>query len=966
MKRFFQIILMVTLTVLAASCSRYSYETVKGDPTGARIYTLDNGLKIYTIVNKDAPRIDAHIAVKVGSKNDPQETTGLAHYFEHLMFKGTKQFGTQNYELEEPMLDEIERLFEVYRQTTDPAERKAIYHTIDSISYEASKIAIPNEYDKLMSAIGGDGTNAYTSYDVTCYTENIPSNQLENWAKIQADRFENCVLRGFHTELETIYEEYNMSATQDQRKIIAGVTGALFENHTYHTPVIGWPEHLKNPSITNIKKYHDFWYVPNNMAVCLAGDFDPDKAVKIIDKYFGGMKANPELKKMEYEPEKPIEKPLVKEVLGLESPSVTIAWRFPGANDEKAYLLDLFGQVLYNGTAGLIDLDVNQQQKSLGMAAFTWEFSDYSVFFVMAEPKKGQTLDELRDLGLAEIEKIKRGEFDEELLKAIVNNQKLNMTRQRESTRAMVSAEVDCFINEIPWADFIGRIDKVSAVTKDELVAFANEYFGDNYVQINKLQKKDPNDPRIAKPQITPIFTNRDACSDFLKEIQNSQVKPIEPVFVDYNRDLKKTEAKSHIPVLYKQNVTNGTFELDFVFETGSYADNKLPFASEYFRFLGTENLTPEQIKTAFYSLACRYDVSCTDERTYVSLSGLAENMEPALLLLEEIIATAQPNPEALQMLKANTLMERQNAKSNQRGCFSRLRDFGIYGDKNPSNNTLSNADVMRLTDAELVEKIHNLFSFQHEVLYYGPLTEAQLLDEINANHRCPEILMDVVSGNPYSYAVTEKNSVVLAPYDANQIYLTSISNVGETYDLEKVPMIRLYNDYFGGGMNAIVFQEMREARGLAYSASAGFVLPRDLDHTMYYTNFIATQNDKMMDALGAFDEIINEMPVSEAAFNLAKENMIANIRTNRVVKANVLWSYLSARKLNLTEPLDKLLFEKIPGYTLDDVVKFQQENVKGRPYTICILGREKDLDLKSLQQYGPIRRVSLEEIFGY
>ena len=214
MKRYIYSVLLSLAAFAMVSCGGYKYETVKDDPTGARIYTLDNGLKVYMIVNKDKPRIDAQIAVKVGSKNDPRETTGLAHYFEHLMFKGTEQFGTQNYEAEKPLLDEIEQLFEVYRQTTDEAERKAIYHQIDSLSYEASKISIPNEYDKLMASIGASGTNAYTSYDVTCYTENIPSNQIDIWAKVQADRFQNCVLRGFHTELETIYEEYNMYASQ--------------------------------------------------------------------------------------------------------------------------------------------------------------------------------------------------------------------------------------------------------------------------------------------------------------------------------------------------------------------------------------------------------------------------------------------------------------------------------------------------------------------------------------------------------------------------------------------------------------------------------------------------------------------------------------------------------------------------------------------------------------------------------
>lgn len=164
MKKFI-ILAAAAIVTATASCSQYKYETVKGDPLGTKMYTLDNGLKVYMSVNKETPRIQTYIAVKVGGKNDPSETTGLAHYFEHLMFKGTPNYGTSDYTAEKPMLDEIERLFEVYRQTSDEGERAEIYHRIDSISYEASKIAIPNEYDKLMSIIGAQGTNAFTSQD---------------------------------------------------------------------------------------------------------------------------------------------------------------------------------------------------------------------------------------------------------------------------------------------------------------------------------------------------------------------------------------------------------------------------------------------------------------------------------------------------------------------------------------------------------------------------------------------------------------------------------------------------------------------------------------------------------------------------------------------------------------------------------------------------------------------------------
>ena len=958
---------MTVLALLATTgCSKYKYETVKGDPTGARIYTLDNGLKVYMIVNKDEPRIDAHVAVKVGSKNDPQETTGLAHYFEHLMFKGTEQFGTQDYAKEKPLLDQIEQLFEVYRKTTDPDQRKAIYHEIDSISYEASKIAIPNEYDKLMAAIGGRGTNAYTSNDVTCYTENIPSNQIENWAKIQADRFANCVLRGFHTELETIYEEYNMYAVMDQEKVQEEAFAALFPKHPYHTPVIGWADHLKNPSITNVKKYHDEWYVPNNMAVCLAGDFNPDEAIKIIDKYFGQLKPNPNLKKMAFEPEDPITAPVVKDVLGLESPNLLLAWRFPGANSPEAKYIDLISSILTNGKAGLIDLDVNQQQKVLSMMALSEAMSDYSAFLVMAEPLQGQSLEEVRDIALEEIEKVKKGEFDEELLTAIINNAKLQFMRQCDNTRSLVRAEVNCFINEIEWKDFIHEIDELSQITKDDVVAFANEHFKDNYVQINKLEKPDPTDTRIAKPAISPIVTNRDKSSQFLRDIQASTVTPIEPVFVDYQKDMSILSAKNDIPVLYKKNETNGLFELNYFFETGSYADKVMPFAANYLSFLGTDDMTPEEVQKAFYKLACSMYVWCEGEHTYVSLNGLSENMEEAMQLVEKVIAHAQANPQALQMLKGNTLYERRNAKLNQRTNAQKMSAYALYGPKNPQTNVLSSAELMQLSDETLLEKIHHIFDNEHKVLYYGPLAGNDVVSVINRIHQVPEKLNPVVKGDPFAYLPTEQNTVVVAPYDANQLTLQAYFNSGLKFDVKTAPIITLYNEYFGGGMNSIVFQEIREARGLAYSARANYSIPADLQHPSIFNYYIGTQNDKLIDALSAFDEIINNMPVSENAFNIAKESLISNIRTARTTKSRVLTSYLNAQERGLDYDINKVIYEQVPNLTLDDVVKFQQTYVKDKPYTIGILGRKSDFDLKGLAKYGTIKDVSTDEIFGY
>ena len=391
MSRKTLVILWAVLLLMApTACKRY--ETVKGDALQTKVYTLKNGMKIFMSVNKEQPRIQTYMAVRVGSKNDPSETTGLAHYFEHLMFKGTENFGTVDYEAEKLMLDEIEQLFEQYRQTTDETERQAIYHRIDSVSYEASKLAIPNEYDKLMAVIGADGTNAWTSADETVYTEDIPSNQIDNWARIQADRFRHGVIRGFHTELETIYEEKNMSLTQDSRKLWEAIDQALFPHHPYGLQTtLGSQEHLKNPSITNVKKYHDTYYVPNNIAVCVSGDFDPKEMVAAIEKYFGDWEPNPDMPKLQFEPEPPITEPIVREVYGLEAENLALSWRLPAPADLKtAAVAEIAGSVLYNGQAGLMDLDVNQLQKALFVYGGYEAQADYSYFLAMGNPKQGQ------------------------------------------------------------------------------------------------------------------------------------------------------------------------------------------------------------------------------------------------------------------------------------------------------------------------------------------------------------------------------------------------------------------------------------------------------------------------------------------------------------------------------------------------------------------------------------------------
>ncbi|MBL8016417.1 MAG: insulinase family protein, partial [Ignavibacteria bacterium] len=459
----------------------YTYTTVEGDPMKTRMYTLDNGLKVFLTVYKDEPRIQTYIPVKTGSKNDPSDATGLAHYLEHMLFKGTDKFGTKDYSKEKPLVDEIIALYEKHRSTTDPKKRKEIYRQIDSVSGIAAKYAIANEYDKLMADLGASGTNAYTWVEQTVYTNDIPSNQLEKWIMVEAERFRNPVMRLFHTELEAVYEEKNISLDDDNDKAWDEMFLSLFPTHPYGTQTtIGTIEHLKNPSIKKVIEYYNARYIPNNMAIVLSGDLDPEKTIELIDKYWGS-KPSGTVPGFTPPVEKPITKPVVKNVYGPEAEYLLMGYRFPGANTRENDLITMVDMVLANSAAGLLDLNLNQSQKVLGSGSFIMTFKDYSAHMLSGNARNGQKLEEVKDLLLEQVEKVKSGDFPDWLPEAIINDLRLSELRGQESNRSRADQIVNAFVKDIPWEDQVARIDRLSKITKQDIVDFAKKNYGDNY-----------------------------------------------------------------------------------------------------------------------------------------------------------------------------------------------------------------------------------------------------------------------------------------------------------------------------------------------------------------------------------------------------------------------------------------------------------------------------------------------------
>jgi predicted Zn-dependent peptidase len=958
--------LLVSLALSLGAVAQLNFKTYPNDPFKLKEYKLKNGLTVYMSVYKDAPRFYSMIATKAGSKNDPHDATGLAHYLEHMLFKGTDKLGTKDYAKEEPLINAISDLYEVYRKTTDETKRKSIYHQIDSISGEAAKYAIANEYDKLASAFGCKGTNAFTSFEQTVYVNDVPSNEMDNWLSLEAERYRKPVLRLFHTELEAVYEEKNRSLDNDNAKTFEAFFSGMFKNHTYGTQTtIGTIEHLKNPSMKEIMKYYHTYYVPNNMAIILAGDFDPEKTAKLIEEKFSYMQSKP-VPPFTFKPEEPITAPVEKHVYGPDAESVLFGYRFGGVNSAEADMIRVIAQLLTNGKAGLIDINLNQEQKVINANAFDFELKDYSVLAFSSKAKEGQSMDEVVKLIKEQIGNIKQGKFEDWLLQANLANLKLQLTKGLENNDARAQEIMNAYTSGESWEHHIGLIDRLSKITRQQIIDFAKKNLNDNYVIVYKHTGEDKNVQKVVKPQITPVSVNREDQSPFLKSLIEKKPEPIAPVFVDYDKDITHLGLKNGTPILYNENKENATFEMYYTFDMGSNNNKLLPIAMEYLKYLGTDTYTPAKLQEEFYKLACSFDVFSSDDQTWLMLTGLSENFNKALELLEHTLGKVKPEKEALDNLVSDMIKQRNDAKLNKRMILQRgLLNYGTYGPTNPFTNVLSEEQLKAITADNLINVIKTLPQVEHRVLFYGPTSTSELTSQLNAKHYngkteppapvTPGILTEQKTGN----------QVYVVDYDMKQAEIMMVGR-GEPFSDKLVAPVRLYNEYFGGNMSAILFQELRESKALAYSVNGGYRIPTRKEKSFFFTTYIGSQADKLGDALQGMTDLVKDLPSSEITFTTAKEAIISGIRNERLTKTALLFSSESARKLGLNYDIRRTIFEKVPSMNFDDVRKFQQTYVKNLPLTLLVLGKKELLNQSVLEKYGQVKYLTLKEVFGY
>ncbi len=943
---------------------RYPYVEVEGDPLQARIYTLPNGLKVYLSRNDAEPRIMTNIAVRAGSKHDPADATGLAHYLEHMLFKGTSKIGALDWEREKVYLDKIAELYEQHRNTEDEATRRAIYREIDSLSFLASQLVGANEYDRMISSLGARGTNAYTSVEQTVYLNDIPSNELEKWLKIEAERFSEVVLRLFHTELEAVYEEFNISQDNDFRKVIFKINEVLFPSHQYGTQTtIGTGEHLKNPSHYRIYEYFNAYYHPNNMAVILAGDLDFDETIRLVDKYFGNYKPG-EVQPFTFEPQPELTEPLKFDIYGQQAAYLEIAYRF----DAEHYpMVEMIRGVLHNNKAGLIDLNLNQQQRVIEGGAWLWRMEDYNLFRLSAKPRSGQSLDEVRDLLLAEVEKLKAGEFDEWLLEAIVNDFRVRNIRSLESNNARASFMTNAFVLGIDWDDYVGIIDEMSRITKQEMVAFANRHFRNNHVSIYKKVGDDPNVYKVDKPEITPIELNREEMSLWTTAFfAMPPSEEIEAEFIDYTEVITTSHLPDGTRFDYMENTANELFRLYYIVDMGSRHNELLPLALNYLPYLGTSKYSPEDLQKELFRLGLTLNVNAGTDEIYVFLSGLDESFEEAVALFEHMLAEVQPNEEALLNVIEDELTQRANRKKDRRVIMNQaMISYARYGEVSPFTDIMSEEELRAVTSAELIDLIQRMTSYPHRVYYFGIRNPEDVKSAILEHKPMRSEFRPIPARKQYPELSMDEDKVLFVHFPMVQAEVTLISQTEDRFNYDQFLASELYNNYFGFGLSSIMFQEIRESKALAYSTFAFYSSPQRLDESHYLRSFVGTQADKLQEAIEAVRHIVDNMPVVPSQIEGARVSLQKRIESERLRGPSLYFSYYNnlRRGIDHDYRIDSYAF--LNDFELESLTSFHRNHVRGQKFTFLVLGDRERIDMDYLKTIGEVTELSLEEIFG-
>jgi predicted Zn-dependent peptidase len=948
-------------------CSLISINT---NAQGLKSFKLPNGLSVYIWEDDNATDVFGMVAVNAGSKEDPAEYTGLAHYLEHLMFKGTEKIGALDWAKEKPTYEKIIAKYDEMADTDDPVRKTAISKEINQLTQEAAQYNITTEFQGLTQSYGGRYLNAGTSYDYTVYFNAFPPGDIYKWLELNSDRLINPVFRNFQTELETVYEEYNRGQDQQDRREGEFVMEKVFAGHPYARPIIGLPEHLKNPRLSKLMEFYRNWYVPENMALILAGKVNTNEIVSVIREKFGRLESRPVPERKQY-PETPLKgrKELSAKISQI--PSVDLVYKGTSISNDDNIALDICTSILSNSSkTGLIDklvLDGDLMAASASSAAF----KDRGIIEIAAVPvydrnqRRYESLGSVEKMILTELKKLKEGKFEDWLVQSIKNKMIRDHEREIETNESRVNKIAEIVISGKDLSYVLEYGEKVAAVTIEEIKAVAKKYFGDDFFAFRLEEGKPGKGKELEKPQYEPIKPVRGAESEYAKAFKILPVKFVRN-FADMNSvEIRQINDRSKLH--YTKNPENDIFTLTLKFGIGTQKMPKLQLAASLMNTAGIMGqMDAQEVKQEFSNLGALCSYSVNDSYLIINLTGFEVNLEAACNLLTRQILLPKLDEKQMNRLQGSAFQWRYIEKKSNESLNNAMEEYLFYGNKSDYIDRLPLEEINNLTVSSLTGEFQRATDYEAEIHYAGSLPVDQVYDILSKNLPLKEGEKESTSPEIKDLVSYKENTVYFLPNtDAKQSTITFFIE-GPEYKKEIDPYAGAFNQYFGGGsFTSLVGQEIREYRSMAYTAMGYFYSPLLENKKTYFAGSMGTQSDKTLDAIDVFMDLLTNMPQYPDRMDNIKNYLI---QTASVEKPNFRYAsqiFQDWKRKGYTQSPAATNFRTYSELTFDDIVKFYNDNVKGRPIAIGIVGNPKMIDEKALAKYGKVVKLSASKVFS-
>ena len=958
--------LMLFLAFNVSFAQRHNVEIVREPqaPLSIEEYTLPNGLKVYLNPDPIQNMVFGAVVVKGGSKRDPKDATGIAHYLEHMMFKGTTEIGTIDFPAERILLDSITLLYDQLAKTTDDAQRKIIQKNINVLSLRAADYAIPGEMDRLLNSIGSTNLNAFTSEENIVYFNMFPGAHIEKWMEIYSHRFESPIFRLFQSELETVYEEKNMYSDNSFYTLFETYSKNFYRKSPYgQQTVLGSIEHLKNPSLSKMYEYFSTYYVANNMALILSGDFDPDFVKPLIAQKFGAwrqgeIKPLPDFREEAFKGREQVKvrmTPIKIGILGFRT--------FPKGHPDSP-VFEVMSQLLSNGSStGLLD-KLYVDNKILGAGMFNQQYEENGGAIVFFIPKiVGQSLKKAESLVLGEFDKLKKGEFsDDDLASAILNLRKQKMqSLEHPMQRGM--AIIEAFNMNMDWQAYLKYENRVSQVTKADIQRIATMYFDKNYLALHS-KTGFPKKHKLEKPPYDPVIPkNSEANSSFSEKLKALRSVSTPPRFIEFGSDVKWQDLSNGSTFYYVDNPINQLFSLDIRFGVGYEILKDLRGANQILDMAHPKDMELAEFKKALNRLGTEYYIYATEDYTTISISGFDENLEESLQLIGLLIQRPEVDKKHLKKImeahKASVKSEKKEPAPKGYALF----EYALYGNESDYLTRYSGSEIKKLNADSLIRAAVKSFEYQADIFYAGTRdmqTVAGMLRKLNLPGQT------IASNSPLERPRKE--------YNENTIYLMNdpkaiqsqihIYTDGIESPPDEMAVAIAFNEYFGGSMASIVFQEIREYRSLAYSAYANYNMPFYNHNSGYLRGFMSTQADKTTEALTIFSSLINKMPMKPERIDNLRSTLTETTRNEKPGFRNLAVTVAYHRKKGYSDDPKKQYLKVYEKLEFNQIADFYTRHICNKPIVICIVTDVKRINMEELKKFGKVIEVKREMIF--